>query len=117
MTSKSKKDRDIEDAATKNVIDYYKKYSQNPDLPKYFSGSPLSYLPKFKETDEEDDLPRIIIHTDFDVVVTTEEKNEPENISRASSAMSNKKLEWDNGADIGYVVLSSHICVVNSITV
>lgn len=110
MTSETKKDNNIDDGATKNVIDYYKKYSQNPDLPKYFSGSPLSYLPEFKETVEEVDTPIIIIETDFDVVVTTEEINETENISRTSSALSNKKLEWDNGADIGYVVLYTQIC-------
>lgn len=87
------------EAITKNVIDYYKKYSQNPDLPKYFSGSSLSYLPEFRDIGDEN-VPKIVIQTDFDIVIT-EEKNEPENISRTSSAMSNKKLEWDNGADIG----------------
>lgn len=106
MTSKNKKEDDTDDSITKNVIDYYKKYSQNPDLPKYFSGSSLSYLPEFKlpELKESIDVevPKIIIQTDFDIVIT-KEKNEPEITSRASSAMSNKKLEWDNGADIGYV--------------
>lgn len=104
MTSKNEKDNDIDDAITKNVIDYYKKYSQNPDLPKYFSGSSLSYLPEFKLPEFKEttytEIPKIVIQTDFDIVIT-HEKNEPENISRASSAMSNKKLEWDNGADIG----------------
>lgn len=106
MTSKNEKKDDIDDAITKNVIDYYKKYSQNPDLPKYFSGSSVSYLPEFKlpvfKENIDVETPKIIIQTDFDIVIT-QEKNEPETISRASSAMSNKKLEWDNGADIGYV--------------
>lgn len=87
------------DSVTKNVIEYYKKFSQNPDLPKYFSGSSISYLPKFKESVNKV-IPEIIIQPDLDLMVN-EEKNEPENVSRASSAMSNKKLEWDNGADIG----------------
>lgn len=87
------------EAVTKNVIDYYKKYSQNPDLPKYFSGSSVSYLPEFRENVDEV-VPKIIIQADFDLMID-HNKNDPETISRASSAMSNKKLEWDNGADIG----------------
>lgn len=90
----------VNDAVTKNVMNYFKKYSQNPELPKYFSGTSVSYLPEFKETIEVV-KPEIVIQTELDIVITNEEKNEPETTSRASSVMSNKKLEWDNGADIG----------------
>lgn len=101
MTSTNKEDHIGDDAVTKNVMEYYKKYSQNPDLPKYFSGSSVTYLPEFEEILDEN-VPEIIIHTDLDIAITTEEKNEL-NTSTASSVLSNKKLEWDNGADIGYV--------------
>lgn len=101
MSCRNENSDHIDDSVTKNVMDYYKKYSQNPDLPKYFSGSPLSYLPEFKENVDEN-IPEIIIQTDLDIIITTEEKNDLDT-SRASSPMSNKKLEWDNGADIGYV--------------
>lgn len=97
MSSQSHKTAHIDD--TTNIIDYYKKYSQNPELPKYFSGNSLIYLPEFKKSLYES-LPEVVLKTDLDIIIT-DEKNEHGNTSRASSVMSNKKLEWDSGADIG----------------
>lgn len=78
---------------TKQIFDYYQQFSQNKDLPKYFSGSSVSYMPEIIQQD--------------DIVIEESEKNEQspvKQISPCSSITSNKKLEWDNGADIGYNV-------------
>ncbi|KAJ8920128.1 hypothetical protein NQ315_011785 [Exocentrus adspersus] len=91
-----------DDAATKHVLDYYKKYSQNKELPKYFSGTSVSYLPEFQEAaaPSPETETKTVVHTDINIIVTSEDV--PEETSRASSALSNRKLEWDSGADIGY---------------
>ncbi|XP_018579152.1 uncharacterized protein LOC108917157 [Anoplophora glabripennis] len=95
-----------DDAATKHILDYYKKYSQNRDLPKYFSGTSVSYLPDIKGSVSPVAEIETSVKTNISIIVTSEEINknveEPIPNSRGSSPMSNHKLEWDSGADIGY---------------
>ncbi|KAG5895705.1 hypothetical protein JTB14_021398 [Gonioctena quinquepunctata] len=108
MDSDSKSTKSEEDSSTKYVLDYYRKFSQNKDLPKYFSGTSISYLPEIRD-DVENEPQEIIIKTDVDIVITADERkqNEPGDSSPTSSIKSNRKLEWDNGADIGY-----HNCLI-----
>ncbi|VEN39645.1 unnamed protein product [Callosobruchus maculatus] len=91
MASGSKDD----DAISKHVLDYYQRYSRNRHLPKYFTGASVSYLPEIRGESDSEYPP----HGNPLIVVTCEEKGDT---SGASSVLSNKKLEWDNGADIGY---------------
>ncbi|CAG9855000.1 unnamed protein product [Phyllotreta striolata] len=100
MESDSKESKTDEDSSSKCILEYYQKYSQNKKLPKYFSGSSISYLPEI--VDDEDSKANkeveIIIDEHQDVV---EALIQPQ-LSPTESAGSNKKLEWDNLADIGY---------------
>lgn len=105
MNSNQKDD----DAGTNYVLDYYKKFSQNRELPKYFSGTSVSYLPEIKGTVSPETEVASTIKTDVRIIVTDEDATEvPEKVgepvgtSRAGSPMSNHRLEWDSGADIGY---------------
>lgn len=76
---------------SKQIIDYYNRYAQNKDLLKYCLGSSVSYIPPIVKDDE------------FDNPEPTEDiAEEPAKVSPTSSVASNRKLEWDNGADIGY---------------
>nr|XP_023027562.1 uncharacterized protein LOC111515578 [Leptinotarsa decemlineata]XP_023027563.1 uncharacterized protein LOC111515578 [Leptinotarsa decemlineata] len=104
MDSDAKSTKSEEDSSTKYVLDYYRKFSQNKDLPKYFSGTSVSYLPEIKD-DAEIEVPKIVINTNVDLVLTNLDETKPSELgdsSRTSSVMSNRKLEWDSGADIGY---------------
>ncbi|KAH1009626.1 hypothetical protein HUJ04_001955 [Dendroctonus ponderosae] len=100
---------DDNDKSTEQVLDYYKKYSQNRNLPKYFSGSSIAYLPPIVAYDEAPAttfLPTIhpnsaVIISEVKVTVHEEEIIDQEASSSSSSSHS-RKLEWDNGADIGY---------------
>lgn len=87
------------DTSSDKVLDYYRKYSQNKNLPKYFSGTSVSYIPEI--VPKEQDAPETS-QADDKATEQCEVDEQDKNISRASSAMSMKKLEWDNGADIGY---------------
>ncbi|CAG9760114.1 unnamed protein product [Ceutorhynchus assimilis] len=108
------------DKSTEQVLEYYKKYSQNRNLPKYFSGTSVSYLPPIntESTDEQDDksfektpakslyqsnqpidIPEIRIVEEQPKDVTGDSPNAS---SLESPSAEHKKLEWDNGADIGY---------------
>lgn len=88
MASQDKKESDSDDGVSKHVLEYYQKYSQNRDLCKFFTGSSISYIPETVIESEKEE---------------TIEDEQVIDISRASSALSNhRKLEWDNGADIGY---------------
>lgn len=98
-----------DDTATKHVLDYYKKYSQNRELPKYFSGTSVSYLPEIKDAVSPEPEIKSSVKTDISIVVTSEDVNNiHENVgvpvvtSRVNSPTSNYRLEWDSGADIGY---------------
>ncbi|CAH0556105.1 unnamed protein product [Brassicogethes aeneus] len=84
---------------TDAVVDYYRKYSQNKNLPKYFSGTSVSYMPEIVSDDKDSNkkISKTLAEFSFE-----HDEHENKNISRASSAMSNKNLVWDNGADIGY---------------
>ncbi|CAH2009083.1 unnamed protein product [Acanthoscelides obtectus] len=87
--------KDDEEAISTHVLEYYQRFSRNRHLPRYFSGSSVSYLPEIRgESDSEHELRENPL-----IVISCAEKGET---SRASSDLSNKKLEWDNGADIGY---------------
>lgn len=100
MASSSKKDDDF---VTKHIEDYYKKFSNNKDLPKYFSGTSISYLPEIEGDSDSEPNDNVVVNTDIDIVITpAEEPEEEAGLSPSSSIVSNRKLEWDNGADIGY---------------
>nr|CAI5817671.1 unnamed protein product [Callosobruchus analis] len=87
--------KDDEDAISEHVLDYYQRFSRNRHLPKYFTGTSVSYLPEIRGESDSDHEP---LGNPL-IVVTCAEKGDT---SGASSILSNKKLEWDNGADIGY---------------
>ncbi|EFA09903.1 serine-rich adhesin for platelets isoform X2 [Tribolium castaneum] len=105
-----KSDDEDHDAISKQIVDYYKKYSQNKHLPKYFSGTSLSYMPPIVKDDEIVATEPIIVIEDTssetlkeqEPPADLEEVAEPKQNSPTSSITSNRKLEWDNGADIGY---------------
>jgi hypothetical protein len=107
-----KSDDEEHDAISKQIVDYYRKYSQNKNLPKYFSGTSLSYMPQIVNDDEIVTAPCIVVDEASSETVVgkqadecpgdSEEILEPKAVSPASSVTSNRKLEWDNGADIGY---------------
>lgn len=100
-----KSDDEEQDVISKQIVDYYKKYSQSRHLPKYFSGTSLSYMPPIVKEDEIVTKPAPIIVIDSTETSTQEaplEAEEPKQTSPTSSITSNRKLEWDNGADIGY---------------
>lgn len=110
------------------VLEYYQKYSQNRHLPKYFSGPavPLqigdwhstpktvinynsSNLPSTSTNEDVIELSASQTWTDLLAINTTctSEPFKESNVliqatSPSSSITSNRKLEWDNGADIGY---------------
>ncbi|KAJ3642812.1 hypothetical protein Zmor_025565 [Zophobas morio] len=106
--SSDRSDDDDHDAVSKQIVDYYKKYSQSKQLPKYFSGTALSYMPPIVQNEEiaAYSKPSIVIDdTNSETLVpkpTPEASVEPKAVSPTSSVTSNRKLEWDNGADIGY---------------
>ncbi|XP_072378948.1 uncharacterized protein [Diabrotica undecimpunctata] len=95
-----------EDSSTKQVLEYYQKYSQSKQLPKYFSGTSISYLPQI--VDEEPSARKLdTIYPTRDVKIIPSKQYEkpeqnPEILSPTESVASNKKLEWDNLGDIGY---------------
>ncbi|XP_044271125.1 uncharacterized protein LOC123015457 isoform X2 [Tribolium madens] len=106
-----KSDEEDHDTISKQIVDYYKKYSQTKHLPKYFSGTSLSYMPQIVKDDEivAKSEPIIVIEDasgetlkDQEPPTDLEEVAEPKQNSPTSSITSNRKLEWDNGADIGY---------------
>ncbi|XP_050310720.1 uncharacterized protein LOC126746479 isoform X2 [Anthonomus grandis grandis] len=103
---------DDNDKSTERVLEYYQKYSQNKNLPKYFSGTSVSYLPPI-EVDSDDnskyipknrpEIPKITVteevkYVEKEIVLV----NNSPNASSSESPSEHKKLEWDNGADIGY---------------
>lgn len=108
------------------VFEYYEKFSQNPELPKYFTGinkeikkitqinsprgtayellSPRIFEISKPISDNEEILKtsRTITHEVNPGTSINEDDNEIEIKSPSSSIASHKKLEWDSGADIGY---------------
>lgn len=123
-----------ENTEANRVIEYYKRYSQNPDLFKYFTGPEASIAgkkssnvnfrknvpseePKLVSTEvdkieENDKCPIQESQDSSEIMQSTSpvmendkiselEEIEDKNPSRSSSVASNK-IEWDNGADIGY---------------
>lgn len=97
---KHKEDKSV----TSQVLDYYRCFSQNRELPKYFSGTSEIELHDWKQIPAVS--PPLIT---IPVTEASPAKDIPiihvENVcipSPASSVASNRKLEWDNGADIGY---------------
>ncbi|KAK9889862.1 hypothetical protein WA026_007228 [Henosepilachna vigintioctopunctata] len=101
------------DSESNHVLTYYKKYTQNPELCKYFTGPEasikISTNPSLKKdvasinkaSTSNDRLNTISDNTNI-TEVNQDEDTEHKNISPSSSIASIKKLEWDNGADIGY---------------
>lgn len=100
---------DDNDKSTEQVLDYYKKYSQNRNLPKYFSGTSIAYLPPIVAYDKAPAAACLpTIHPKSAVIISEakvsvhEEETIHEDASSSSSSSHSRKLEWDNGADIGY---------------
>uniref|UniRef100_A0A6P7F4Q4 Uncharacterized protein LOC114326479 isoform X2 n=1 Tax=Diabrotica virgifera virgifera TaxID=50390 RepID=A0A6P7F4Q4_DIAVI len=86
MEKNDKEKSEGEDSSTKQVLEYYQKYSQN---------------------DEPSARKRDIIYPTRDVTTIPPKQYEkpepnPEMLSPTESVASNKKLEWDNLGDIGY---------------
>ncbi|CAH1114043.1 unnamed protein product [Psylliodes chrysocephalus] len=102
MEPDPKDNKNDEDSSTKYILEYYKKYSQNKKLPKYFSGTSIAYLPEIADEEKSNK------NANINVVITTEDEQKTLQIadelelSPTGSIGSNKKLEWDNLADIGY---------------
>ncbi|XP_066253031.1 uncharacterized protein [Euwallacea similis] len=101
---------DENDKSTERVLEYYQRYSQNRHLPKYFSGTSVSYLPSIVPEADVQTAASSMIHNDpiliSEVVKISIAKAELDESSAHSSLSESpsghKKLEWDNGADIGY---------------
>ncbi|KAK5644907.1 hypothetical protein RI129_006207 [Pyrocoelia pectoralis] len=97
-------------SVTSQVLDYYKHYSQNRELPKYFCGTSEVQLDDWKQ------IPIVInpISEAIPIISPTDKeipKIHIENVcipSPSSSIASNRKLEWDSGADIGYSNTNLH---------
>ncbi|XP_057664522.1 uncharacterized protein LOC130898932 isoform X2 [Diorhabda carinulata] len=108
------KDKEDEDSSTKQILEYYRKYSQSRDLPKYFSGS-VQYLPKIVDDDDEESLETRTINN---IKVTESEiENCGPNIelSPTGSTTSNRKLEWDSLGDIGYIQRSASLPILTGL--
>lgn len=125
-SSDVEKDKTKEDVLIPQVVDYYKHFSQTRRLPSYFCGTTTELKPeewqreKIKhdvelfglacdKPDSNLGRPPLIGQAKSPVLpYGTGESSDTqagENvrlISPASSIASNRKLEWDNGADIGY---------------
>lgn len=89
MNSEDSDSEEGKDALLPQVVDYYKKYSQSRRLPAYFRGSTVS---KIEECVAFADGGPQRVGQDENVRVESPE----------SSVASKSRLEWDNGADIGY---------------
>ncbi|KAI4460915.1 hypothetical protein MML48_5g00021712 [Holotrichia oblita] len=108
------RERDDLNALTSQVLEYYKTYSQNRNFSSYLrgtipnveSGDSINTI-EVREVanDEEETTPFLSVQSDNDENninlgnVSEEQGRIP---SPTSSVTSNRKLEWDNLADIGY---------------
>ncbi|KAF5304169.1 hypothetical protein FQR65_LT08063 [Abscondita terminalis] len=97
---------------TSQVLEYYQRYSQNRELPKYFCGASAINQQNWSFVPESTKIP-IKICTESVQQASQEElpKITVENVcatSPSSSVASNRKLEWDSGADIGYIHSNIH---------
>lgn len=91
---------DSNDSGTKTpfvqpVIEYYKHYTQNQKLSEYFCGDPSALIDTATINQASSAVPAVIVQE-------PEDNPQTRPGSPASSITSNRKLEWDNGADIGY---------------
>lgn len=81
------------------VVDYYKKYAQSQKLPSYFRGNTdecVASTSRPQLIGEEKASTPVLVAVDENV------SENPRAESPGSSVASKSKLEWDNGADIGY---------------
>lgn len=79
--SNSEEKKSDDEVLLPQVVDYYKKYSQSRKLPSYLRGSIVDKI---------------------DECIPEKEAETSRVESPGSSVASKSKLEWDNGADIGY---------------
>ncbi|XP_060528876.1 uncharacterized protein LOC132703562 isoform X2 [Cylas formicarius] len=78
----------------RQVADYYRNYSKTENLRKYFSDDPLAYLPPHAAPESDKSPPS---------QGSAKSPTDVEPVERDNSTpVSDKKLEWDSGADIGY---------------
>lgn len=97
----SSDDDKTSDKGNQILFEYYRKYSQNRNLSRYFSGTSVSYLPPV--VSDEDKPPQsqnqdmIKITIDESEIVVENPSSDDDN-----SLSDHRRLEWDNGADIGY---------------
>ncbi|XP_017781796.1 PREDICTED: GATA zinc finger domain-containing protein 7-like isoform X2 [Nicrophorus vespilloides] len=88
--------------ATAEVLEYYSKHAQNRNLSSYFCGAygiptPHPQPPTITTTSTTPPLPpQVISSNNEDQDVETSAFHSP------TSSVASRKLEWDNGADIGY---------------
>lgn len=123
LSSDTEEDKNKDDALMPQVVDYYNKFSQNRKLLTYFCGTATELKPnEWTETERKQDVeiftyekcentgrPPLIgraksptIHCSSGESPDTQTCENLRLMSPASSITSNRKLEWDNGADIGY---------------
>lgn len=101
----SSDDDKTSDKGSQILFEYYRKYSQNRNLSKYFSGTSVSYLPPVvSDEDKSQDSPSQNQPKDLIKITIDESEIVIENPSSGedNSLSDHRKLEWDNGADIGY---------------
>lgn len=109
------RERDDLNALTSQVLDYYKTYSQNRNFSSYLRGTIpnlgsagdgiVAVEVREVANDEEETTPFVSVQSDNDEnnINLGNVIEEPGRIpSPTSSVTSNRKLEWDNLADIGY---------------
>ncbi|XP_025836368.1 uncharacterized protein LOC108736790 isoform X2 [Agrilus planipennis] len=92
---------------TSQVLEYFNNFSQSENLSRYFRGSKTKKTHSFEDIAVADcSRPQFIGENQFETEEVGLDINKPGNenkeISPTSSLASNRKLEWDNGADIGY---------------
>lgn len=101
----SSDDDKTSDKGNQILFEYYRKYSQNRNLSRYFSGTSVSYLPPVVSDEDKpqesspqsqnQDLIKITID-ESEIVVENPSSDDDNSLS------DHRRLEWDNGADIGY---------------
>lgn len=105
MFKMSSDDDKTSEKGSQILFEYYRKYSQNRNLSKYFSGTSVSYLPPVvSDEDKSQESPTQSQHKDLIKITIDESEIVIENRSSDddNSFSDHRKLEWDNGADIGY---------------
>lgn len=89
--SDSEEEKKDDGVVLPQVVDYYKKFAQSRRLPAYFRGT----TPNRPELIGQE-------NTSAPVVITVDEAPRAESPGSSIASTNKSKLEWDNGADIGY---------------